>query len=146
MTDSKFNSFGTLSSVARKTLGVYKSEDGNPVADCDAWDYFLKSVGDTFPAIVPSAEEIESDEFLRDYPCEDLDFRVFQNIIAESEIIRVNDSYVSDDLFVFLDAYNIREIRISVMFGTVERAVSFFGRKGWKLESYDSKVALFKAC
>ena len=146
MTDSKFNSFGTLSSVARNTLGVYKSEAGNPVAECDAWDYFLKSVGDTFPAIVPSAEEIESDEFLRDYPCEDLDFRVFQNIIAESEIIRVNDSYVSDDLFVFLDAYNIREIRISVMSGSVERAISFFGQNGWKLESFNSGVASFKAC
>ena len=146
MENPRVNSFGTLSSVARKTLGVYKSEAGNPVAECDAWDYFLKSVGDTFPAIVPSAEEIESDEFLRDYPCEDLDFRVFQNILAEREIIRINDSYVSDDLFVFLDAYNIREIRISVMFGTVERAVSFFGRNGWKLESFNSGVALFKAC
>ena len=145
MTDSNFNSFGTLATVAQKTLGIYKADASNPVADCDAWEYFLKAIEDTFPAIVPSAEEVESEEFLRDYPCEDLDWRVFQNIIAESDVIRVNDSYLCGDLLAFLNTYNIKEIRISVMFGTVERAVSFFGQNGWKLESYDSKIALFKA-
>ena len=146
MTDSKFNSFGTLATVARETLGVYKAEADNPVADCNAWEYFLKAIDGNYPAIVPSAEERESEEYLRDYPCDDLDWRVFQNIVAESDVIRVNDSYVSGDLFLFLDAYNISEIQIYIMFGTVERAISFFSRNGWKLDSYASKVASFKAC
>ena len=130
---TNFDSFGKLSPVAQKTFAIW---NGDPDKTNAAWDFFLGATACTDPDIYPSCEEIESENLLRDYTCEDLNFRVYQNIVRENGILSVDDSYVCADLFKYLDAYNITGIEICNIFkplGTV--LIEFFSR-GWALDSF----------
>lgn len=133
---NNFQAYGTLASVAQETFNIYQKE-GN------AWDYFLNSTKDTDPDIYPSYEEIESEEYKRDYPCEDFNFRVYQNIERGCEVPGFWAVYVCDDFFQYLDTYHFKAVSVENFFNGVKKLYPLFIKRGWVVSEESDKQATF---
>ena len=123
-----FNAYGKLASLASETYARYEQEG-------ESWDVFLKSAEGRFPNFFPTWEDVESEDFRVRKPCDNLDFLVYQNIIHGHEILGVRASNICDDLFRFLDAFKINEIRVGNVMYNLKKLSSLFEQAGWKLHS-----------